>query len=82
MNSIELTRLLSLGEGQSVEFKTRADAKAAGQQVCAFLNSGGGYVVIGIDGDNEPVGVTDGHDHEALYKLELPGAGPQGFGVV
>ena len=62
-----LARLLALGEGQTVEFKTKASPTVVGQQVCAFLNSGGGYLVIGIDDGGRPVGMQGEDD---LHKLE------------
>ena len=70
MTPEELARLLALGEGQSVEFKIWADARIVGQQVCAFLNSGGGYVVLGVSDNNEPVGVKEGLNQNALHELE------------
>ncbi|WP_438868714.1 Fic family protein [Pseudomonas sp. L1(2025)] len=70
MKPEELARILALGEGSSVEFKAKADAKTVGQQVCAFLNSGGGYLVLGVDAKNEPVGITKDPDESALRKLE------------
>ncbi len=52
MKSEQLKGLLSLGElgeSQSFEFKARYSPESAGKQVCAFLNSGGGYLVCGVD---------------------------------
>ena len=70
MKPEELVRMLALGEGQSVEFKVKADARMVGQQVCAFLNSGGGYLVLGVGANNEPVGIEDDLDESALHELE------------
>ncbi|WP_395610673.1 Fic family protein [Pseudomonas sp. B22129] len=70
MKPEELARILALGEGNTIEFKTKADAKVVGQHVCAFLNSGGGYLVIGVDANNNPVGVREDLGEVALRKLE------------
>jgi ATP-dependent DNA helicase RecG len=58
----ELAQVLALGEGQSVEFKVKADAKTVGRHVCAFLNSGGGYIVLGAGTNGVPIGVKAGAD--------------------
>lgn len=58
MSRADLQRLLSLGESQSLEFKIGVDPYIIGQQICAFLNSGGGYVVLGVNADGEVKGVS------------------------
>ena len=58
MNRDNLQRLLSLGEGPNLEFKSGVDPSAIGQQVCAFLNSGGGYVVLGVNEGGDIKGVS------------------------
>ena len=58
MNRAELRKRLSLGEVQNLEFKIGVDPSAIGQQVCAFLNSGGGYVVLGVNDGGEIKGVS------------------------
>ena len=59
MKREQLRELLMLGEGTSIEFKTNCDPKIVGRYVCAFLNSGGGYVVCGISESGEPVGIPE-----------------------
>ena len=68
MKNEELINLLSLGEGQIVEFKSNADLKMVGPQVCAFLNSSGGYLVCGIKDDITPIGISSAET--AKEKLE------------
>lgn len=68
MNPSALMQLLSLGEGQTVEFKTFARPEVVGRQVCAFLNSGGGCLVLGVGEDGRLVGVPAEAD---LHRLEL-----------
>lgn len=48
MNSETLQRMLSPGEGQSLEYKTSVSPSTIGRAVCAFLNSDGGFVICGI----------------------------------
>lgn len=52
MSVTEIQRLLSLGEGQHVEFKScLSNVDAIGHVVCGLLNTSGGYVVCGVDND-------------------------------
>lgn len=59
MKTEKLIEMLMLGEGASIEFKTHCDPVIVGRQVCAFLNSGGGYIVCGISESGEPVGIPE-----------------------
>ena len=53
-----IRELLSLGEGQSVEFRSDCqDIGVIGQVVCGFLNTSGGYVVCGVDERGTVIGV-------------------------
>jgi len=53
-----IRELLSLGEGQSVEFRSDCqDIGVIGQAVCGFLNTSGGYVVCGVDERGTVIGV-------------------------
>ena len=48
MNRETLEDKLSLGEGQNIEFKSGVNPRIIGRVVSAFLNSGGGYLIIGV----------------------------------
>lgn len=52
--------LAGSGEGFNVEFKVRVPSKIKelSQEVCAFANSGGGYILLGIDDKGKVVGVV------------------------
>ena len=51
-------KLLSLGEGQSVEFKSDCqEIGVIGPTVCGFLNTSGGYIVCGVDERGELTGI-------------------------
>ena len=43
----ELEKLIAVGEGFSLEFK-RTEAHL-GREICAFANSGGGRILVGVD---------------------------------
>jgi len=64
----KLKALLTLGENQNFEFKPAFKPDVAGKQICAYLNSGGGYVVCGITDTGEITGITPIND---LKKLEI-----------
>ena len=62
MNQQELSDLIALGEGFTIEFK-RAFAADLGRELCAFANATGGTVLIGVEDSGEIVGVSK---HNAL----------------
>src|SRR5690606_31838008 len=59
MNAQRLKELLSLGEGQRVEFKVHPRPDAVGPVVCGFLNTGGGYLICGFDERTGIVGIKE-----------------------
>ncbi|MGH3087014.1 MAG: AlbA family DNA-binding domain-containing protein [Rubrobacteraceae bacterium] len=49
MNLTQLEKLIAAGESESLELKkSTAQLKPASETLCAFLNSGGGRVIIGV----------------------------------
>lgn len=50
MNQEELQALIATGEGQLLEFK-RSGIAHLGREICAFANSLGGRILIGVDND-------------------------------
>ncbi len=52
----ELTRLIRKGESETVEFK-RSFGREAIETLCAFANTAGGVVLIGVDDDGAVKGV-------------------------
>ena len=59
MKAEKIREILSLGEGPRVEFKPTARIDIIGREVCAFLNTKGGYVVCGIDEKGTIIGVNE-----------------------
>ena len=69
MTTEEIQQLLSLGEGQRVEFKSvTRNLDALGRVICGFLNTAGGYLICGVDDEGKAIGV-DASD-EAVSVLE------------
>jgi predicted HTH transcriptional regulator len=52
----ELKQLIQTGEGYHLEFKESLD-KSLIEEVCAFANSSGGKVLLGISDDGEIKGI-------------------------
>ena len=59
MKTEKLIEMLQLGEDQQIEFKTACRTQVIGRQVCAFLNTKGGYVVCGVDDQGKILGIGD-----------------------
>jgi ATP-dependent DNA helicase RecG len=55
MDVESLMRLISSGENERVEFKKDV-TKDIGEEIVAFSNSGGGFILIGVDDDGRLVG--------------------------
>ncbi len=70
MNLQELTRLVSLGEGASLEFKRKVPRpERIVKEIVAFANTHGGRVLLGVDDDGTIVGVRDAEEEEfSLYQ--------------
>ena len=58
MTQDHLHDLIAQGEGPEMEFK-RSPGKKLGREFCAFVNSGGGTLLIDISGCGRIVGVDD-----------------------
>ena len=59
MEIVELLGILKDGESTTVEFKESA-SKEIRKCACAFANTKGGRILIGVKDDGAPIGVTDG----------------------
>jgi len=68
----ELSQLVTLGEGQHLEFKKRVPApERITKEVIAFANTGGGRLLLGIDDDGTVVGVKDAAEEEYVLQEAL-----------
>ncbi|MBN2433740.1 MAG: putative DNA binding domain-containing protein [Spirochaetes bacterium] len=79
MNIQRLKNLLTLGENQNIEYKSAFKSDIAGKQICAFLNSGGGYVVCGVTDKGEITGITPIDDPRSLEINVSKNISPQAF---
>lgn len=69
MTHRELERLVTIGEGQHLEFKRQVPKpQRLAKEVIAFANSGGGHLLLGVDDDGSIVGVRDAD--EELFSLQ------------
>ena len=60
MSIDEIKKILDLGESQNIEFKTTyKSVDSIGKNICAFLNTNGGYIVIGVDESGNIIGIDD-----------------------
>ena len=54
--SARIKELIKTGEGYHLEFKKSLD-KSFTEEVCAFANSSGGKILLGIADDGKPSGI-------------------------
>ena len=76
MTRESLQEMLFPGEGDRVEFKTKIDSRAIGQSICAFLNCGGGTIVIGVSRNHEISGVLQGREIGQLERSIVDSLAP------
>jgi len=58
MNRNELNNLILLGESQTLEFK-KSVTKELGKEICAFANSSGGKILLGVADDGKIYPLND-----------------------
>jgi ATP-dependent DNA helicase RecG len=64
-------RLLRQSESYTLERLTRPNLSSVGRNVCAFLNSKGGRVIIGVEDDGRVVGVAKAETVVAQLRKDL-----------
>jgi len=61
----ELSRLASLGEGRSLEFKHKVPRpERIAKEIIAFANTHGGQLLLGVDDNGAILGVRDANEEE------------------
>ena len=57
LNTENIQSLIDSGEGYNVEFKVRVPSKVREltEEICAFANADGGYLLIGVDDNGQVV---------------------------
>src|SRR3989339_76062 len=56
MNKQELINLIKTGEGLMLEFKEGFNLPALGKEICAFANSNGGKIILGVNDEGQVKG--------------------------
>jgi len=60
MKPLDLRKIIDEGENERVEFKSgKTTPKAIAKAACAFLNSNGGRIVVGVSDQNQVVGIAN-----------------------
>jgi ATP-dependent DNA helicase RecG len=56
----EIIAIIASGEGYNVEFKLSVPSKVRelSEEVCAFANAAGGVLLLGVDDNNQVIGVV------------------------
>src|SRR5260370_14446475 len=57
-----LQELITRGEGDRTELKSKVDLDAIGTAVASFLNASGGTLLVGVDDCGEILGVHEPHE--------------------
>lgn len=68
----DIKKIVREGEGVSVDFKRSVPSKVRdiAEEICSFANTVGGYVLIGVDNDNQIVGVKiDNNKRSAIQDV-------------
>ena len=68
MKITELLTILKDGESGQIEFKEQIN-KSIQEDVCAFANTNGGRILIGVADDGEPVGIKDAKAKQEVSDL-------------
>jgi len=72
MNDIMIKMLLEQGESETLEFKTPAvDSVTIAKTICAFANSQGGTVIIGVTDQGNVQGVEDAEQWNMKLRKEV-----------
>jgi len=72
MTSEQIQEMLSLGEGQRIEFKSSiSNVDVLGRIVCGFLNTTGGYLICGIQEPGKIIGLDLSEDIVAEIARKL-----------
>lgn len=71
LNTENIQSLIDSGEGYNVEFKVRVPSKVREltEEICAFANADGGYVLIGVDDNGQVVDTNLENVSVLLFKV-------------
>ena len=72
----EIDLLLQQGEGYNLEFK-EGYSKSIPEEVCAFSNSAGGIIIIGIRDNNSVCGIHFDNKHKSQLQQSIDAVNPR-----
>jgi ATP-dependent DNA helicase RecG len=66
-----INSLLKIGESEQLEFKVGYRKDVVGKNICAFLNSNGGQLLIGVTDEGKIKGVPNAVEHQKVIENHL-----------
>jgi ATP-dependent DNA helicase RecG len=72
MNAQGLQNIIAKGEGKHAEFLTETATEPVARVVCAFLNSSGGRLLLGVGKQGQVLGIADAEANARRLEKELP----------
>lgn len=77
-NTETIQSLIDSGEGYNVEFKVRVPSKVREltEEICAFANADGGYLLIGVDDNGQIIGTGLENDKRSAIQGSISEISP------
>ncbi len=77
-NTGTIQSLIESGEGYNVEFKVRVPSKVREltEEICAFANADGGYLLIGVDDNGQIIGTNLENDKRSAIQSSISEISP------
>ena len=78
LNTENIQSLIDSGEGYNVEFKVRVPSKVREltEEICAFANADGGYLLIGVDDNGQIIGTDLENDKRSAIQGSISEISP------
>lgn len=78
LNTENIQLLIDSGEGYNIEFKVRVPSKVREltEEICAFANADGGYLLIGIDDNGQIIGTSLENDKRSAIQGSISEISP------
>ena len=78
LDTENIQSLIDSGEGYNVEFKVRVPSKVREltEEVCAFANADGGYLLIGVDDNGKIIATTLENDKRSAIQGSISEISP------
>lgn len=78
LNTENIQSLIDSGEGYNVEFKVRVPSKVREltEEICAFANADGGYLLIGVDDNGQVIDTNLENDKRSAIQGSISEISP------